>query len=199
MLLIEEEADLLQDGLRVRGENGMLADADQRLVELGGVRQVEIPAQGKVAGGPGAPPEIGVAGAQVVAAAGPVAQVTEEELSTEVEILLHRLRELGMDDARGDHVVVLAEEILEDPVERVGLYVALAEHERIARGDVELHAGDTGAVLPAVVLLLHQEEELREPPERRPVLLLVVGKRLQEPHEGHSAFVGNKVAHRVSA
>jgi hypothetical protein len=53
VLLVQEEADLLQDRLGVGGEHGMLADRDQRLVELGRVREVEVPAQGQVARGQG--------------------------------------------------------------------------------------------------------------------------------------------------
>ena len=136
-----------------------------------------------------------MAGAQVVAAARPVAQVAQEQLAAEVEVPLHRVGELRMDDARRDRLVVLGQEQPEDPVERVGLDVALAEHEALARRHVELHAGRAGPVLPPVVLLLHQEEELREAPQRRAVLLLVVGERLQEPNQRHAAFVGDEFAH----
>ena len=116
-------------------------------------------------------------------------RVAQEELAAEVEVPLHRLRELGVYRAGGDLLLVLAEEVLEDPVQRVGFHVPLPEHERLARGDVQFHAGHAGAVLAPVVLLLHQEEELCEPPERRAVLLLVIGQGLEEPHQGDPAFV----------
>ncbi len=195
VLLIEEEADFLQQGLRVGREDRVLAHADERLVQLLGVGHVEVAAEREVARRPGRTAEIRVTRGDVVTARGAVAQVADEQLASEIEVFFDRVGELGVDLAGGLLLFVLGEQDLEDFVERVGLHAALAKHERIARRDVEFHAGHARAVLAAVVLLFHEEEELGETPERRAVFFLVVGEGLQEPDQRYAAFVGDLVGH----
>jgi hypothetical protein len=166
VFLIEEEADLLEDRLGVGGEDRMLAHRDQRSVQLLGVGQVEIAAQRQVARRPRTPAEKRVARGDVVPAAGAVPQVAHQQFAAEVELLLHRVGELGMDDALGDVLIILAEQHAEDAVEGVRLDVPFAEQVRRPGGHIELYAGHSGAVLAAVVLLLHQEEKLGEAPQR---------------------------------
>ncbi len=179
-------------------KTGCWPDGDQRLVQLRRVRQVEVPAEGEVARGPRAAPEVGVAGAQVVAAARPVAQVTEEELAAEVEV--------ASSPSRGIRGGSRPSSTLSLYWPRSSLKILSSGFDFTFRsrnmngspaGDVELHAGNPGAVLAPVVLLLHQEEQLGEAPERRAVLLLVVGKRLEQPHEGDPAFVADQFAHAL--
>src|SRR5690606_16589894 len=104
------------------------------LVEFGGVGDVEVAAEREVARRPRASTKIRVTGAEAVTAAGAVAKVSHQQFAAEVELLLHRLGEFRMDLARGDLAVVLGQERLEDPVERIRLHAALAEHEGFTRG-----------------------------------------------------------------
>ena len=193
---IQEEADLLEDSLGVGREDGVLPHGDERVVELLGVGEVEVAAEREVARGPRAAPEVGVARREAVTAARSVAQVPHQQLAAEVEVALHRLGELRVDHPRGDVVVVLPQQRLEDLVERVALDAPLAEHERLARRGVELHAGHARAVLAAIVLFLHQQEQLVETVERRAILLLVPLQVLRQPDQGNAAFVPKGVAHR---
>ena len=195
VFLVEEEADLLEQGLGVRSEDRMLADRDEAVVQLHRVGHVEIPGQHQVSRRPRAAPEERVARTQAVAAGGAVAEMSEVDLRSEVEVLFDRVGELRMDRAVGDLLAILLKEFLEDPVERVRLDVALAEHERLARRDVELHTRHTRAILSAVVLLLHQQKQLEEAPKRRAVFLLIIGERFEQPHKRHAAFVSDEIAH----
>src|SRR5688572_27798277 len=101
----------------------------------------------------------------IVAAAGAIAQMPHEQLATKVEVLLYRFGKLGMDDAGFDLIVVLTKQTTKYPVQRVGLDIALAKHERRARGHVEFDAGNSRSVLTSVVLLLHQKEKFGEAPK----------------------------------
>ena len=87
-----------------------------------------------------------------------------DQLAAKIEMLLHRLGELGVDHARVDLLVILTEKHLEYLVEWVGFDATLAEHEGVAGGNVALHAGYARAVLAAVVLFFHQQEKLGETP-----------------------------------
>ena len=191
VLLVEVKADPLEQRLGVGGKDGVLADGDEAVVQLPRVRHVEVPRQHQVAGRPGTAAEKRMAGAQIVAARGAIAQMAEQQLAAEVEVPLDRLGELRVDRALAHLFRVPVQQILEDAVEGIGLDVAFAEHVRFARRDLELHARQTRPILTAVVLLLHQEEKLEDAPQWRAVFLLVVGKRLQEPHQRHAAFVSD--------
>src|SRR5208283_237598 len=94
VLLVQKEADFLEDGLRVGREDRMLPHCDQAFVQLPGVREVEVAAKGEIARGPGAAAKERMAGAQIVPAARAVAQVPEEQLAAEIEMAFHRGREL---------------------------------------------------------------------------------------------------------
>ena len=82
----------------------------------------------------------------------------EVEFRAEIKVPFDGLRELRMNRAVGDLRLVLLQQRLKDSVERIGLDVALPEHERLAGRHAELHAGHARAVLAAVVLFLHQQE-----------------------------------------
>ena len=158
VLFVEEKTDLFQDRLRVGGKDGMLPHRDEAVVQLHRVGHVEIPRQHQVPRRPWTAPEIGMAGAETIAARRAVAQVPEVEFRAEIKALLDRFRELRMNCPVGDLRLVLLQQLPENSVERIGLDVALAEHERLARRHVELNAGGARAVLAAVVLFLHQQE-----------------------------------------
>ena len=98
MLLVEPEADFLEDGLRVGRVDDVRAALGERGVELVGVGEVEITGDEQVAGRPDGLAGVGVAGDRVEIARGAVPEVAEEEFAAEVEMSLNRFREFGNDD-----------------------------------------------------------------------------------------------------
>src|SRR5258708_16112429 len=121
------------------------------------------------------------------------------KFTTEIEMLLNGIGKLRMNYARIHFLFVLRKKRFENAIERVGLHIPLAEHERIARRDVELHTGYTRSILAAVVLLLHQEKKFKKSPEWRAVFLLVVRERFQQPDNRDAAFMCKTVAHAVGS
>ena len=195
VLLIEVVADFFEHGLGVRRVNRMLAHRGQRGIELRRIGQREIAAEREIPRGPGAAAKVRMTGRRIVITARAIAQVAHEQLAAEIERLVHRVRKFGMNRAGGDMIIILLEQRLEDPVQRIGLNAPLAKHVGLARRHVHFHTSHARAVLTPVVLLLHQEEELGESPQWVPVFFLVVGQRLQEPHHRYAAFVGDFFTH----
>jgi hypothetical protein len=70
-----------------------------------------------------------------------------------------------------------------------------AVQERVTRFGVQFDAGNTGAILPAVVLLFHQQVQLIQSIQYGVMLLLVVTERLAEADESQAAFVFDWIAH----
>jgi len=189
MLLVEPEADLLEDGLGVGRIDDVRAALRERGVELAGVGEVEVAGDEQVAGRPDGLARVRVAGDRVEAAGGAVAQVAEQELAAEVEVALHRLGELR-DDDRLAHLVGVGLDLAgEDLGQALGADLAVAEEEGLAVLGPDLDAADARAVLAAVVLLLHQEEELVEAVQRGAVFLLIPLQVLGQPDKGNAAFV----------
>ena len=198
MLLIEVESDFLQNRLRIRSVNRVLTHRGERLVELGRIGQIKITAQRQVARRPRRAPKKRVTRAEAVAAAGAVAQMPHQRLAPKIEMLFHRVGEFRVNHAARKPLVVLAEQSLENLVERIALHAPLTKHEGLAGRHVQLHARHTRAVLAAVVLLLHQEKQLRKTPKRRPVFFLIKTERLQQSHQCDAAFVGDRVTHTAA-
>ena len=65
----------------------------------------------------------------------------------------------------------------------------------MARFGEEFDVGQSGSVLPPVVLLLHQDLHLVESVKRGAVLLQVEIQRLEQPDERDAAFVFDRIAH----
>ena len=73
-----------------------------------------------------------------------------------------------------------------DGVDALGSF---AEEKFLAGVGVHFDAGETGALLPPVVLLLHHEIELVETVEAGSVLIAVIIKGFKQPHHGDAAFM----------
>ena len=198
VLLIEVESDFFQNRLRIRGVDRVLTHRGERLVELGRIGQIKIPAQRQVARRPRRAPKKRVTRAEAVAAAGAVAQMPHQRLAPKIEMLFHRVGEFRVDHAALEPLVILAEQRLENLVERIALHAPLTKHEGLAGRHVQLHARHAGAVLSAVVLFLHQEKQLGKTPQRRPVFFLIKTERLQQSHQCDSAFVSDRVTHTAA-
>src|SRR5258707_481894 len=143
----------------------MLAHGDQAVVQLRRIRHVKIARQREIARRPGTPPKVGMTRAHAVPPRGAVAEMPHQQFAAKIKVLLYRLSELRMDNARITLIVIGSKEGFEDSVERVRFHAALAKHVRFTRRHIELYAGDTRAVLTTVVLLLHQQEKLGKTPE----------------------------------
>ena len=84
------------------------------------------------------------------------------------------------------HLLGNAREYLGDGILALGL---LAEHILRARLLGETHRGDTGTLLPPVVLFLHHQVELVEAVGPRAVLPLVIVERPQQANHRHTTLM----------
>ena len=196
MRVVEPITEFFDERLRVGGNDGMRAAVDQRFVELARIRHRKVSGDHQIARRPNRFARERLTSAQIVISRRAVAQMPHQQFAAEIEIRLHRRRHFRDDDAFFDLRVVVGELPRKHFRERGGTQRAIPRHEALSRGNAELHAADSGAVLPAVVLLFHQQKKLIEAVERRAVFVLVKFERLQKPDDGNSAFVLDRIAHR---
>lgn len=195
VFLVEMEADLFENGLSVRIEDGMLAAGDQLLVERTGIGHVEVSCQHEIAHGPVAFAKIGVAALLGVAPGSSVAEMSHHGFGGEGEAVLDGGDELRKHLPPLDQRFVLGDEVFKNAIKGVGLNAALAKHVGLSRRHVQFDGSDARPVLAAVVLLLHEEEDAVKTPQGSLVFLLVVAEGTLEPHQSHAAFVLDGVAH----
>ncbi len=179
---IEFEADFFEDSLGVGSEDGVLTAGDEAGVELIEVGHVKIACQHKIACRPVTTADVGVEAVFRITAGGAVAEVSEEDFATEVEVVFYGARDFGEEITFGDKGVVIVELAGEYAVEWITTQFAVAEHERFAGGHVEFDATDAGAILSAVVLFFHEEKQFVKSPERCAVFLLEVIERFEQTH-----------------
>ena len=142
----------------------MLPTLDETLVQFVAVRKVEVARDHEIFGGPVAFSEVRMARGGSIAAGGPVTQMTKEDFSAMIEVRLHGLRKLRVDLTGIQQFLIMLQLLAENLGEGVRTRAALAKHESLACGNVQLHGTDAGAVLSPVVLLLHEKEKLIEAP-----------------------------------
>ncbi len=70
-----------------------------------------------------------------------------------------------------------------------------AVDEFMPGGEVELYAGNPGAILAAVMLLLHHQVQFLQAVKCSPVFGQVIFGRLKEPDQCNAAFVPDGFAH----
>ena len=80
------------------------------MFQLLGVGQVEISTKGEIPRRPRAAAEIRVTRRDVVASARAITQVPHQQLATEIELLLYRVGEFGMNHSGVDVFVVLTQQ-----------------------------------------------------------------------------------------
>ncbi len=193
--LVEVVADLLEDRLGIGAEDRMLAALDEGVVQIDSVGHVEISHDHEGAGGPVAAAEVRVAGAFIELPAGAVAEVADQDLTAEIEVIFNALRVAFVHHALAIHLKIGFHFFSEDLGECVGFDSPAAMDVGSSHGHVELHAANPGAVLAAVVLFFHEEEKLVQAPEAGAVAIIVVGQGLSQSHGGDSTFVLQGVAH----
>lgn len=185
-----------------------LHEAGEEILVVG---DVEVPCQEEVPRHPVALPHDRVAPVDAVVAVRPVAHVAQEELSRKGNVLLDPIgiyASPGPVDARPvsdlharfwrctlELLVCHLLDPLEDVLDRIFVNGLLAVNIPRTRRHVELDAGHTAAILPAVALLLHHQIHAVEAEETCAILLLVVLGRLQETKQREAALVMRLVTH----
>ena len=185
-LRVEQMAHLLEDKIRVGILAGVLpggADLGEDVVR---VREVEIAAEGQVAGAPIAAAQEGVDVSEARPAGGAVTQMAHVEFAGEGQTG-RGVSRIG--EALGSDVAILAVDRLEDLRDGARPSGPLTKHILLAGRGAELDAGEPRAVLPAVVLLLHEEVELVEGIHPGAVFTMIILERLEQPDHCHAAFM----------
>ncbi|MFO0874634.1 MAG: hypothetical protein U0575_11785 [Phycisphaerales bacterium] len=195
VLAVERVADALEHHLGVALADRVQSVLHEPVEELRRVGHVEVAGQRKVPARGVVAAQEGMARLLGVAAEGAVAQVPEVDLAEErnapLELDLAERVELEVREvAQRPHGVV------EEPLDRVPLGRPRAVDEGVARWHVELHDGDAGAVLAAVVLLLHQQVEAPQAPRHVVVHAPIMIERPAQPDEREAAFVMEWIGHR---
>ena len=192
------ETDFLQDGLGIRVEDRVLPALDQVVVQIPGVGHVEVPQHHQGLRGPVRPPKVRMTAAGTELPRSPVAEMPEEDLAAEVEMLLHLVGVVLpplLDQAFPLQLGKTPQLLLHHLDEGVALGVPLAEQVGRPQRHIQLAAADPDTVLAPVVLLLHQEIQALEAPEAGAVLVQEVGQWLLQPDHRQAAFVMEGIAH----
>ena len=183
---VEPVPHLFQHDIRIGILARMLAcggDVGEYLVH---VRQVEVPAQGKVL----RPPVVAAQERMHIRNAAPprggIAQMPHIQLARKGQAFLCIFR---ISKLFGSQVLKLAVHRTEYLGNRPRAQRPLAEHVFLSGVCLKLHASQPCAFLSAVVLLLHKQIELVQPIHPRPVLLLIIFQRLEQPYHRYPAFV----------
>ena len=164
---VEEMTDFLQNRDGVRPVFGVLSDIDEPLEEFFGVGQIEISRDDQSSCHPVAFTQERMACLDTVSSIRSVSEMSEEEFSGEASVSLDRGCRIGLLD--GDIF--------------------------IARRNIELDIGHSGAVLSAVVLFFHQQTEFVETVEGCSIFFLVEAQGLQKADHCNTAFMFDRIAH----
>ena len=173
----------------------MLTAVDEHLVQLRGIGHVEIAHHHQRTRRPVAATKVGVTGTLVEFTRSAVAQMTDENLTTEIEALFDTLGVSRIELLFAGEFVELLDLLAENFRQRVFLDATSAERVGLAFRHVELHTSDARAVLTAIVLFLHQKKQLVESPQRGAVAVVIISKRFAESHRRDPAFVFEEIAH----
>ena len=156
VLFIEVKADFLQHRLGIGSKHWMLSALDQLTIQLAGVGHVEISHHHESARGPVAAAQVGMAGTGIELARGAVAQVTNQNFPTEVEVLFDAIGLLGIKFVLASEFVEPFDFRTEQAGERILFGIASTENIGGAHGHIELRATDADAIVTTVVLLFHE-------------------------------------------
>ncbi|NIP92392.1 MAG: hypothetical protein GWO24_02515, partial [Akkermansiaceae bacterium] len=154
----------------------MLTALDQLLVQLRGVGHVEVAHHHQGAGRPVAAAEVGMAGTGVELPGSSVAQVADQNLPREVELLLQHFGVVQVHHAFARHLVDTAQLVAEETCQGIAGGVPFPENVGLSLLHLELGTADAHSIVTAVVLLLHEEEQLPETPQGVSVTVLEVGE-----------------------
>ena len=110
----------------------MLSALDELAVELAGVGHVKVPHHHQGTRRPVAAAQVGMARAGIEFARGAVAQVADENFTTEVEVLLHARGQLRIQLFFANQFIEPLDFIAEQTRQRVFLGIAATENVRCA-------------------------------------------------------------------
>ena len=192
IFLVEEVANLFQDRDGVGLLLGVLAELDKHVKKFVDVGEVEVAGHHEVSGAPIALAQEGVAVFNLVFPKGAVAQVAQEQLAGEGKVVL---QSNGVLELFRCEVLETPHDLFEEILDGASIHGSHARDVTLSGVDVEFDVGQTGAVLPAVVLLFHQQVHFVQPVEGRAVLVDVVLKGLLEAQHRNAALMLERVAH----
>jgi hypothetical protein len=153
-------ADLFEHRNGVGSFDRVLAEIDKPFKEFIDISQVEIPRHDKVFGLPVVASQNRVEQFDPLFAERAVSKVPHEEFTGKFGMIFQPVRIIQQTRILLADVIDAAVDGLENICKGCTCIRTRPVYEFMSRGEVEFHAGDAGAVLPAVMLLLHHQVQL---------------------------------------